>query len=84
MHLTKPSKIALLALDSQQVARLLWRSYRKKKWKIQRQPSRKRFYSRNMVQEWIVENESELGSNLEWFDSRDLNGNAEVIDENGI
>jgi hypothetical protein len=36
-----------------------------------------------MVQEWILENESELGSNLEWFYSRDPNENAEVTDKNG-
>jgi hypothetical protein len=33
--------------------------------------------------EWVLDNESELGSNLEWFDSRDPNEKAIVTDSNG-
>ncbi len=30
---------------------------------------------------WILNNESELASNLEWFDSRDPDENAEIVDQ---
>lgn len=31
--------------------------------------------------EWIFENEGEIASNLEWFDSRNPAENAEVVDQ---
>lgn len=32
---------------------------------------------------WVLNNEEELASNLEWFDSHDSNENASVRDANG-